>query len=67
MGESSLDVGTNLSVSCDTINDYIGNPFPTSRTSTQGNTILPCIESLYEVVVVADYWYGYKRVGGSSS
>ena len=63
MGESGLDVGNYLFDSCDPYYNYIGNPFPTSRTSTQGNNFQPGIESLYEVLVVADYWYGYKRMG----
>jgi len=40
--------------------------------STQGHgtpwyRVSSPIKPLYEVVVVADYWYGYKRMDGGSS
>lgn len=59
----------------------VGNTIPTHSNShhysmcdlifAQGDgtpwyTFQPPIESLYEVVVVADYGYGYKRVGSNT-
>ena len=49
-----------------THNDNLCNAVSTSWDGTPWYQVPPPIKPLYEVVVMADYWYGYKAVDGSS-
>ena len=67
MGESSLNDGTNISSNNHTHNDSVCDPLSAPRYGTSWYRISPNTKPLYEVVVMAGYGYGYKRVGGGSS
>jgi len=58
---------TNLRIGYDTHNHNIGNTIFAQGDGTPWYRISSPIKPLYEVLVVADYWYGYKAVDGSSS
>lgn len=63
MGESRINDGTNLSSNNHTHNDSVCDPLSAQGHGAPWYFISSPIESLYEVVVMAGNWYGYKRVG----
>ena len=57
----------NICFSDDSRNHRLCNTLSSPWYEPSWDTIPSHIESLYEAVVVAYYWYGYKRMDGSSS
>lgn len=67
MGESRINDGTNLSSNNHTYNDSMCDPLSTQGYGAPWYFISSPVKPLYEVVVMDGHWYGYKRVGSSSS
>ena len=67
MGESSLNDGTNISSNNHTHNDSVCDDLSTQGYGTPWYYLSSPVKPLYEVVVMAGHWYGYKRVGSGSS
>ena len=61
-----MNDGTAIHFDSDTFDDCRGNPISPPWSGPPWGYFPPPIKSRYEVVVVADHWYGYKRVGSSS-
>ena len=67
MGESSINGRTNVSTHNDTSNNSLCDAVSTQGYGTPWYYLSSPVKPLYEVVVMAGHWYGYKRVGGGSS
>ena len=67
MGQGSLDDGNTVPTHNDTHNDSLCNSLSAPGCGAPWYRVSPNIKPLYEVVVMAGYGYGYKRVGSGSS
>jgi hypothetical protein len=61
-----MNDGIAIHFDLDTFNDCRGNPISPPWSGPPWDYFPPPIKSRYEVVVMADHWYGYTRVGSSS-
>ncbi len=66
MGESSINDRITLSTDNNTPNNSLCDPLSAQGHGAPWYFISSPIESLYEVVVMAGHWYGYKRVGSNT-
>ena len=67
MGESRINDRTTVSSNNHTHNDSVCNVISSPGYGAPWYRVSSNIKPLYEVVVMAGYGYGYKRVGGGSS
>ena len=67
MGQGRLDDRNTVSANNNSYNDSLCNSIPSSGHGAPWYRVSSNIKPLYEVVVMAGYGYGYKRVGGDSS
>ena len=60
------NVRTNIPFSQHTHNNNMCDTLPAPWPNSSSDRVSSGVKSLYEVLVMADYWYGYKRVGCDS-
>ncbi len=66
MGEGRINDGTNLPSNNHTHNDSVCDALSTPRYGAPWYYFSSPVKPLYEVVVMAGHWYGYKRVGSNT-
>ncbi len=66
MGESNVNDRITLPTDNNTPNNSLCDPLSAQGYGAPWYFISSPIESLYEVVVMAGHWYGYKRVGSNT-
>ena len=67
MGQGRLDDRNTIPSDIHTHNDSVCNVIPSPGYGAPWYRVSSNIKPLYEVVVMAGYGYGYKRVGSGSS